>query len=63
MRLTQGSRVRPGDELFAVIDASKPVFVYIINRDETGQAFLLYPLSGSTPPILCERIRRFGFQV
>ena len=47
--LTQGSRVRPGDELFAVIDASKPVFVYIINRDETGQPFLLYPLSGLSP--------------
>ncbi len=49
VRLTQGSRVRPGDELFAVIDASKPVFVYIINRDETGQSFLLYPLSGYSP--------------
>jgi hypothetical protein len=34
--LAPGSRVRPGDELFAVVDASKPVFVYIIDRDDTG---------------------------
>ena len=49
IRLTHGSRVRPGDELFAVINASKPVWVYIINRDETGASFLLFPLSGFTP--------------
>jgi hypothetical protein len=49
VRLTHGSRVRPGDELFAVINASKPVFVYIINRDETGESFLLFPLSGFSP--------------
>jgi eukaryotic-like serine/threonine-protein kinase len=47
--LAPGSRVRPGDELFAVIDASKPVFVYIINRDDAGQSFLLFPLSGLIP--------------
>jgi hypothetical protein len=49
VKLSQGSRVRPGDELFAVIDASQPVFVYIINRDETGQSFLLFPLPGFDP--------------
>jgi hypothetical protein len=32
-----------------VIDASKPVFVYIINRDDNGQSFLLFPLSGLDP--------------
>ena len=63
VRLTHGSRVRPGDALFAVIDASKPVFVYIINRDETGQSFLLFPLSGLSPANPCERSKRFGFQV
>jgi hypothetical protein len=56
VRLAQGSRVRPGDELFAVVDASKPVFVYIVNRDETGQSFLLFPLSGFTDnPIRAEQ--------
>ncbi len=49
VRLTHGSRVRPGDELFAVIDASQPVFVYIINRDEAGHSFLLFPLPGFNP--------------
>lgn len=47
--LAPGSRVRPGDELFAVIDASTPVFVYIINRDDAGESFLLFPLSGLSP--------------
>ena len=45
VRLTQGSRVRLGDELFAVINTSQPVFVYIVNRDEAGKTFLLFPLS------------------
>lgn len=46
VKLSQGSRVRPGDKLFAVIDSSQPVFAYIINRDEAGQSFLLFPLPG-----------------
>ena len=46
VQLSQGSRVRPGDDLFAVIDSSQPVFAYIINRDEAGQSFLLFPLPG-----------------
>jgi serine/threonine protein kinase len=44
--LAQGSRVKPGDKLFATVDASQPVFVYIVNRDEAGQSFLLFPLPG-----------------
>jgi serine/threonine-protein kinase len=60
VRLTHGSRVRPGDQLFAVIDASKPVFVYIINRDETGKSFLLFPLTGfnSASPMRTEQMVR-----
>jgi hypothetical protein len=49
VKLSQGSRIRPGDKLFAVIDSSQPVFAYIINRDETGQSFLLFPLPGFDP--------------
>ena len=61
VRLTQGSRVRPGDKLFAVINASEPVFVYIINRDETGHSFLLFPLPGFSPgnPIPTGQMIRF----
>jgi serine/threonine protein kinase len=49
VRLTQGSRVRPGDSLFATIEASQAVFVYVINRDEAGQSYLLFPLPGYLP--------------
>ncbi len=61
VRLTQGSRVRPDDKLFAVINASEPVFLYIINRDETGQSFLLFPLPGFSPgnPIPTGQMIRF----
>lgn len=61
VRLTQGSRVRPDDKLFAIINASQPVFVYIINRDEAGQSFLLFPLPGFSPgnPIPTGQMTRF----
>lgn len=49
VKLSQGGRVRPGDKLFAVIDSSQPVYVYIINRDDAGQAFLLFPLPEFSP--------------
>ncbi len=49
VRLTQGSRVAPGDKLFASVEASQPVHVYVINRDDTGQAYLLFPLHGYLP--------------
>lgn len=58
--LPPGSRVRPGDELFAIIDASKPVFVYIINRDDAGQSFLLFPLSGLNPARTDQGVRLPG---
>jgi serine/threonine-protein kinase len=65
MPLTHGSRVSPGDKLFAVVDASQPVFVYIVNRDETGQSFLLHPLPGFSPgnPVLSQPTSRLpGFR-
>jgi serine/threonine protein kinase len=46
VKLSQGGRVQPGDKLFAVIDSSQPVYVYIINRDDAGQSFLEFPLPG-----------------
>ena len=61
MKLSQGSRVRPGDKLFAVIDSSQPVFAYIINRDEAGQSFLLFPLPGFDSN-LSRPDKRLGFQ-
>jgi eukaryotic-like serine/threonine-protein kinase len=45
-RLHQGDRVAPGDALFMRLHASAPTYVYIVNEDEQGEAFLLFPLPG-----------------
>jgi serine/threonine protein kinase len=44
--LRPGSRVRPGDNLFVEIQVSVPAHVYIVNEDERGESYLLYPLPG-----------------
>ena len=49
IKLSQGGRVRPGDELFVVLDSSQPLYVYIINRDDVGKSYLLFPLPGLSP--------------
>jgi len=49
VRLTAGNRVAPGDQLFLSIDASRPVFVYVVNQDEMGESYLLFPLPGYEP--------------
>jgi hypothetical protein len=40
------SRVGPGDELFLRFQASVPINLYVVNEDERGEAFLLFPLPG-----------------
>jgi serine/threonine-protein kinase len=45
-RLQPGVRVAPGDKLFAKIRVSVPAFVYIVNEDDVGDSFLLFPLPG-----------------
>jgi serine/threonine-protein kinase len=47
-RLHSGDRVAPGDRLFAKLHVSTPAFVYIVNEDDQGQMFLLFPLPGQT---------------
>jgi len=49
VRLTAGSRIEPGDLLFLTLEASRPVFVYVVNQDETGRKYLLFPLPGYEP--------------
>src|SRR4051812_19706801 len=44
--LTATSRVAPGDRLFLTIDASRPVFVYIVNQDDNGAWNRLFPIEG-----------------
>jgi hypothetical protein len=49
VRLHQGARVAPGDRLFLEFEASRPAFVYVVNQDEHGEAYLLFPLPGYAP--------------
>jgi serine/threonine-protein kinase len=49
VRLTAGNRVAPGDHLFLTLDVSRPVHVYVVNQDEAGEAYLLFPLPGNEP--------------
>jgi eukaryotic-like serine/threonine-protein kinase len=51
--LGSGGRVSPGDALTLQIEVSAPVFVYVINEDDHGEAFLLFPLEDqdSTSPL------------
>jgi serine/threonine-protein kinase len=44
--LKAGDRVRPGDKIFLTVESTKEVYVYVINQDEQGQSYLLFPLSG-----------------
>ncbi|MEO8260158.1 MAG: serine/threonine-protein kinase [Acidobacteriota bacterium] len=48
IRLRAGSRVEPGDNLFAELRSSVPTYVYIVNEDERGEAHLLFPLPGQS---------------
>jgi eukaryotic-like serine/threonine-protein kinase len=49
IQLRQGAQVAPGDRLFLDFEASRPAFVYVVNQDEQGEAYLLFPLPGYTP--------------
>jgi hypothetical protein len=42
-RLAAGDRVSPGDWLSLEFRASKPMWVYVLNEDERGETFLLFP--------------------
>lgn len=46
VKLTAGGGVIPGDKLFLTLEVSKPVFVYVVNQDDKGESYLLFPLPG-----------------
>ncbi len=46
VRLASGSRVSIGDKLSLQLETSVPAYVYVVNEDESGEAYLLYPLPG-----------------
>jgi eukaryotic-like serine/threonine-protein kinase len=47
-RLQSGARLAPGDKLSLQVWASVPVHVYIVNEDEQGESYLLFPLPGQS---------------
>jgi len=42
-RLATGDRVRPGDRLSLELRTSRPAWVYVLNEDERGERYLLFP--------------------
>jgi eukaryotic-like serine/threonine-protein kinase len=45
-RLAADSRVAPGDKIFMTLELSKPAYAYVINQDDKGEAYVLFPLPG-----------------
>jgi serine/threonine-protein kinase len=45
-RLRAGDRVAPGDQLFMKLNVSAPTYLYVVNEDDRGDSFLLFPLPG-----------------
>ena len=44
--LQGNARVRPGDRLFLEIEATRSLHLYVVNQDERGESYLLFPLPG-----------------
>ena len=44
IRLEHGARVAPGDRLSLRVQSSIPLYLYVVNEDDRGASFLLYPL-------------------
>lgn len=45
-RLESGARLSLGDRLTLEFEASAPLYVYVINEDEAGHSYALFPLPG-----------------
>jgi hypothetical protein len=43
VRLVSGDRVKPGDRLSLEVRASRPAWVYVLNEDDRGERYLLFP--------------------
>ena len=58
--LQANARVRPGDRLFLEIEATRAVHVYVVNQDERGENYLLFPLPGQATrnPLAGDRVHR-----
>jgi len=58
--LAADSRVAPGENIFMTLDLSRPAFAYVINQDDYGEAYVLFPLPGQEPanPLPASRTNR-----
>lgn len=45
-RLDDGAAVRPGDRLRLEVAIDEPLHLYVLNEDEHGELYLLFPISG-----------------
>jgi hypothetical protein len=45
-RLKPGTKVAPNEALSLQVELSAPAYVYVVNEDETGESYLLFPLPG-----------------
>jgi len=60
VKLRPGDRVTPGDQLALQIQVSKPTHIYVVNEDDKGESYLLFPLPNQSVanPIPAGRIVR-----
>ena len=47
-RLGPDARVARGDHLFLNVQLSAPAYVYVVNEDEKGESYLLFPIPGQS---------------
>lgn len=45
----EGAVVRPGDRLFLALRANEPMYTYVLNQDQSGNAYVLFPIQGVSP--------------
>ncbi|HEY7185474.1 MAG TPA: serine/threonine-protein kinase [Vicinamibacterales bacterium] len=59
--VVEGGRLAIDDQLFLEVAVSEPVYMYVINEDEHGESYLLFPLPGlTTNPLPAGRHRLPG---
>lgn len=46
--LAMGERVRVRDEISLSVRTTKPTYLYVVNEDDKGESFLLFPLPGDS---------------
>ena len=47
--LPAGGRVAPGDRLALHVQTSRPTYVYVVDEDDQGESYLLFPLPNQQP--------------